>query len=227
MKPIIGISPRTMMAGNNYKIQVNYNYLEPFIERKISTIIIPLNDYDLETVLNLCDGFLVIGGDDIDPIHYGEENTDSREIDALVDNIDLKIIKHAMKHQKPLLGICRGVQSLGAFLGGTLIQDINKAGYQHDVKENSHLVTTVYQNAFTKAFPDVFPVNSYHHQAIAKVPNDFDVIFKHNDLIEGIMHHTLPILGVQWHPERIFTKESKLIFDYFVNEVQKYNQNKQ
>ena len=223
MKPIIGISPRTMMAENNYKIQVNYNYLEPFIERKISTIIIPLNDYDIENILNLCDGFLVIGGDDIDPAYYGEENTDSKNIDALVDTIDQKIIKHALKNQKPLLGICRGAQSLGAFLGGKLIQDIDKEGYKHDVVDNTHLVKTTIKNDFTKDFPDVFPINSYHHQAIKTLPEDFEAIFIHNDLIEGIMHKTLPIIGVQWHPERIPTKESKLIFDYFVKKVIEYH----
>lgn len=223
MKPIIGISPRTMMTEGNYKIQVNYNYLEPFIERKISTIIIPLNDYDIENILNLCDGFLVIGGDDIDPAYYGEENTDSKNIDALVDTIDQKIIKHALKNKKPLLGICRGAQSLGAFLGGKLIQDIDKEGYKHDVVDHTHLVTTTIKNDFTKDFPDVFPINSYHHQAIKTLPEDFEAIFMHNDLIEGIMHKTLPIIGVQWHPERIPTKESKLIFDYFVKKVIEYH----
>lgn len=226
MNPIIGIVPRTMMAGSNYKVQVNYNYIEPFLERKISTIILPLNDYAMEEILNICDGFLIIGGDDIDPKYYGEENTDSKNIDVYVDLIDQKVLKHALKHKKPVLGICRGIQSIAAFLGGSLIQDIDKAGLVHDVKENSHMVNTLFINDFTKQFPASFPINSYHHQAVKNPPKDFDVIFKHNDLIEGIMHKSLPIVGVQWHPERIPTKESKILFDYFVNEVKKYHNEK-
>ncbi len=226
MKPIIGIVPRTMMVNSNYKVQVNFNYLEPFIERKISTIILPLNDYELSNVLNLCDGFLIIGGDDIDPSIYNEENTDSKDIDARVDHLDNAVLKHAVKYKKPVLGICRGIQSISAFLGGTLIQDIDKAGLKHDVKEHSHMVDTVLKNDYTKQFSDSFPVNSYHHQAVKMPPKDFDIIFKHNDVIEGIMHKTLPIIGVQWHPERLYTKESQIIFDYFVSQVNDYHQNK-
>lgn len=224
---LIGIVPRTEFVGSNYKIQVNYNYLTPFIERGISTIILPLKDPNLQQLLYECDGFLIPGGDDIDPKYYGEENTDSKGIDASVDEIDEKVLKHALKYKKPVLGICRGVQSMAAFLGGTLHQDIQKAGLQHDEHEHTHLVNNLHINKFGEKFKDVFVINSYHHQAINKVPDGFEILFKHNEIIEGIIHKELPILGLQWHPERLFTEETKIIFDYFTEEVKKYHNEKQ
>ena len=227
MQPIIGIVPRTMMSGSNYKTQVNFNYLEPFIERGISTIILPLEDANLENVLNLCDGFVVIGGGDIDPKYYNEENDGlSTDIDARVDYIDKKVIMHAVKYKKPMLGICRGIQVINVFFGGTLYQDIDQAQLKHDVNENSHLVNTVGDDDFSKKFQSCFVINSYHHQALKDVPSDFSVIFKHNEIIEGIIHKSLPILAVQWHPERLATKESKLIFDWLKDEAIKYHNNK-
>lgn len=223
---LIGIVPRTLFENGTYKVQLNYNYLIPFVERGISTIILPLKDANLMQILDECDGFLIPGGNDIDPIHYNEENTDSLGIDAAVDDLDQKVIKHALKFHKPVLGICRGVQSIAAFLGGSLHQDIKKANLQNDEVDHTHLVNNLNTHDFCKNFKDTFVINSYHHQAVKDIPADFEVIFKHHDIIEGIHHKTLPILGVQWHPERLHTSESKIIFDYLCDNARIYKQNK-
>lgn len=223
---LIGIVPRTLFENGTYKVQLNYNYIIPFIERGVSTIILSLKDANLMQILNECDGFLIPGGNDIDPTYYNEENTDSLGIDAAVDELDLKVIKHAVKYQKPVLGICRGIQSIAAFLNGSLIQDIKKANLLNDEIDHTHLVENLHTHKFCENFKDVFVINSYHHQAVNKVPDDFVVIFKHHDIIEGIHHKYLPILGVQWHPERLHTTESKIIFDYFCENAKEYKQNK-
>ncbi len=224
---LIGIVPRTLFQGNNYKIQLNYDYLIPFIERGVSTIILPLKDANLMQILNECDGFLIPGGSDIDPKYYNEENLgDSKEIDASIDELDEKVIKHAIRLKKPLLGICRGLQSLAVFCGGSLYQDIEKANLKNDEIDHTHLVNNLQSHSFCDKFKSIFVINSYHHQAVNKVPEDFTVIFKHDDIIEGIIHKELPILGLQWHPERLHTSESTVIFDYLVNEAKKYKENK-
>lgn len=224
---LIGIVPRTEFVGSNYKVQINYNYITPFIERGVSTIILPLKDANLQQLLYECDAFLIPGGDDIDPKYYNEENTDSKGIDASVDEIDEKVIKHALKYKKPLLGICRGLQSITVFLGGSLHQDIKKAGLQHDEYEHTHLVHNEMTHEFCKNFKEDFVINSYHHQAANKIPEDFVVLFKHHEIIEAMMHKELPILALQWHPERLFTEESNIIFDYFCLEAKKYHNEKQ
>jgi putative glutamine amidotransferase len=223
-KPIIGIVPRTEYVNTNYRVQVNYSYLEPFNKRDITPIILPLNSDNIEELLPLCSGFLVPGGDDINPEYYGEINEgDSKDVDSNLDKLDKIVLEYAVKHHVPTLGICRGIQSIAAFLGGTLHQDIKKAGLNNEEVDHKHMVTNTFNHPFNNLFPSKFEINSYHHQAVKKVPEDFVVTFMHNDIIEGITHHALPIIGVQWHPERFNTLESKIIFDYFANLVREFH----
>ncbi len=222
-KPIIGIVPRTEYVNTNYRVQVNYSYLEPFNQRDITPIILPLNSKNIEELLPLCSGFLVPGGDDINPEYYSEANEgDSKDVDANLDTLDKIVLEYAMKHHVPTLGICRGIQSIAAFLGGSLHQDIKKAGLNNEEIDHKHMVKNTFNHPFNNLFASNFEINSYHHQAVKKVPEDFVVTFMHNDIIEGMHHHALPIFGVQWHPERFDTLESKIIFDYFVNLVREY-----
>ena len=223
--PLIGIITRTEMNNGTYKHQVNTNYFEPFTKRGVSAIVISLLDPNLSSTLSLCDGILLPGGDDVDPSYYGEENHGlSKGCDLMLDELDRKALLYAVKNKVPVLGICRGIQSIAAFLGGSLYQDIDEAGLAHNVQEKTHLVETIRSHPLTDSFLDQFVTNSFHHQAVKIVPDGFVVIFKHQDVIEGIIHQTLPILGVQWHPERLDTKESNLIFDIFVKWVKEYHE---
>ncbi len=217
---IIGITPRIAKIDDVTKLQVNYTYLVPFNKRNVLPIILPIDSKLLASALELCDGFLVIGGDDINPTLYGETNTGlSKCVNDSLDSIDQEVIKYAYSHRKPLLGICRGIQSLAVFLGGTLHQDLETCNVRHECENHEHIVDRMLTTPFTSLLPEHFMVNSYHHQAVNIVPNGFQVIFKYQDTIEAIEHETLPIIGVQWHPERYQTPESEIIFDYFIKIV--------
>ena len=80
---------------------------------------------------------------------------------------------------------------------------------------NKHYVDKVTNFGVAKLLPDHFLINSWHHQAVKVVPEGFEVLFKNDETIEAMEHKTLPIVAVQWHPERFYTAESKVIFDYF------------
>lgn len=228
MKPIIGIAPRVMTHSNNYKVQVNVSYLTPLNKRNLNVIILPLDNPNIEELLPLCDGFLIPGGDDIDPKWYNESNDEglSKDIDPLLDEVDNIIIQYAVKNKVPTLGICRGVQSLAAFLDGSLHQDIAHDNLRHEFEDHKHMVSTMENTPLSSLFPKEFLINSYHHQVVKKVPSNFVVTHRYQDVIEGIAHESLPIFGVQWHPERIESRESEIIFDYFTSLVQEYNRQK-
>lgn len=225
MKLIIGIAPRVMTYSGNYKLQVNENYFTPFNNRDVNTIVLPLNSPNVAELLPLCDGFLLPGGDDIDPVCYGQTNDEglSKDIDPALDKIDRIILEYAYQNKKPVLGICRGVQSIAAFLGGSLHQDIEHAGLKHEHVDHKHLVKTLPNTRVSHLFPEVFESNSYHHQVVKDLPDGFEVTHIHGDVIEGIVHKELPIFGLQWHPERMDTEETKTIFDWFI-ELVKNNQ---
>ena len=227
MKLIIGVAPRVMTHSNNYKLQVNENYFTPFNNRDVNTFVLPLNSPNVTELLDLCDGFLLPGGDDIDPVCYGQTNDEglSKDIDPALDKIDKIILDYAFQNKKPVLGICRGVQSIAAFLGGSLHQDIQHAGLKHESIDHKHMVTTLPNTRVSDLFPEVFESNSYHHQVVKDLPDGFVITHMHLDVIEGIIHTELPIFGLQWHPERMDTLETKTIFDWFVKQVEE-NKNK-
>lgn len=227
-QPMIGISPRLAInEKNGYTfMQINMDYLKQITQRNgIPLILTPGESFEAE--LMLCDGFLLIGGNDINPMYYHQTNDLglSKEINDVEDKSDLRILQHAIHTKKPLLGICRGIQDMAAFLNGSLHQDIEYAGLSHPEHEKKHYVEKVNLGNLSKLLPDKFLVNSFHHQAVNQVPVDFIVTYKNGDVIEAIEHRTLPIFGVQWHPERFYTKESEIIFNYFWEKIYEYRNN--
>lgn len=212
----VAIVPRASRPNDSLRISLSDKYLKIFADRGINHFIIPFSSPDLKALLDMCDGVLVPGGDDIDPKYYGEENEGlSHGVDELIDTLDKDVIEYCIEKKKPMLGICRGIQSIAAFMGGSLYQDIPSAGLTHDVIDHTHDVIKTADTPLSVKLPDSFRINSYHHQSVKDLPEGFVTTFMHNDVIEAIEHKTLPIIGIQWHPERFDTEESKIIFDYF------------
>ena len=94
-KLLIGIACRTMMHNSLYRLQLNANYVEPFTDRLVSTVIITNNDPDLLGTLQLCDGFLLPGGDDINPEYYGEENKFHEQRNSGLQSMGLQRVGHS------------------------------------------------------------------------------------------------------------------------------------
>lgn len=212
MEPkLIGVTARILTENNVRKQFVNERYLVAMHKQGFNTIMLTMDNPNIDAILDMCDGFLVTGGSDVNPQFFGEENTgESKNIDASMDNLDRAVVLYAAKHKKPILGICRGHQTINVFLGGSLFQDIGKA---HE--STKHQVTSTTNRILP--FPKNFETNSYHHQAINQLAPDFEIIALAEDgTIEAIIHQTLPIVGIQWHPEMIQEDiNSQLIFTKF------------
>ena len=106
---------------------------------------------------------------------------------------------------KPIFGICRGFQMLNVMLGGSLYQDIpSEMGLQH-MYNSIHSVTTTDGSVLDVLFGSCIYVNSFHHQAIQTLaPGLTPLAFSENGaIVEAFQHTTLPVLAVQWHPERM------------------------
>lgn len=213
MAKTIGTTPRILFEGTTKKQFINERYVSFLIESGFNVIMLTTKNPKIDEVLSLCDGFLITGGADVDPVHFNEQNIGlSKNCDADLDEIDKAVTLHAIKYKKPLLGICRGIQSINVFTGGSLHQDI---GNTHSNVKNDHFITT-FTNQVIDFKKETINCNSYHHQAIKDLAPDFQIIAKKDDIIEAIVHKELPIIGIQWHPEVIpSTTESKIIFDCF------------
>lgn len=171
-------------------------------------------------------GLLLPGGGDIDPSFFGQENCGSRTIEKELDIAQLNLADQFIQAKKPVLGICKGCQVINVCLKGTIIQDLENNVHHQSYRNQAvkHMAVTLKDNVFYELFGgDEILINSSHHQAIDTLGQGLRVCQYSDDLvIEAIQHESLPILGVQWHPERMAYSrhiageaDGTLIFEYF------------
>ena len=189
-------------------------------------------------------GFIVIqGGIDVDPSFYNEQRHPLLgKTNVQSDKYTIEVIKQAFAKKIPILGICRGHQILNVAFGGSLYQDLSDAGkevshHRQNMSEFCHPTHSIKLNQnslLSKIFPnnETLQVNSMHHQAIKKVAGNFEIDAMSDDGIIEAIHYKSEeqwILGVQFHPEQLIRCECKEyieIFKKFIEEAQKYKDNK-
>ena len=149
-----------------------------------------------------CDALLLPGGADIHPRFYGQAIDGAENIDEARDEYELALFRRFAGQGKPILGVCRGLQLVNVALGGTLRQHID--GHDRiDGIDRMHAASTD-DAALQSLYGEHFTVNSAHHQAIDRIGGELRVIARAGDgTVEAARHETLPILAVQWHPERL------------------------
>lgn len=218
MKPMILLSPRHRIDDDHtfyYNYTSYYDYIHQAgglafqcgIESK----------QEIVQMVEQFDGLLLTGGLDIDPCHYQMPNTHSSLIYAGCDEMDLALYETFLKAGKPILGICRGLQLIGVYHHVPLIQDLptalavdhNQDHFQIPANAFQHEVIFQKDTVIGSLFPQVYGVNSFHHQALSKVPDGFTLSAISNDgIIEAIEKEN--VLAVQWHPERLLQDEHHL-----------------
>lgn len=153
------------------------------------------------------DGLLLPGGSDIEPSFFGEENLGSRDIDKALDSRQFALLDAFLKAGKPVLGICKGMQLINVYFGGTLIQNLPAAGiYRHafDEVDKIHAVWAVPGTCLEKIYGKQIYTNSAHHQSIGRLGHSLlRTQYCEDGIVEALCHETLPVTGVQWHPERM------------------------
>ena len=230
-QPVIGITGNyddlTCKLGQGY-------YKSVVAAGGVPVIIPPVADTDtIVNTLSRIDGLILSGGGDFNPLWTGEEPSPKLGgINKERDLPELLITRLAYNRQIPMLGICRGIQTLAIALGGEVAQDISdKATVKHsqnaDRSEPTHSLRiergSVLDDIYV-SYPRPLRVNSFHHQAVKAPGEKFRVVAKATDgIIEAIESTEFKsILGVQWHPECLETGLS--LFQWLVAEASAYRQ---
>lgn len=155
-----------------------------------------------------CDGLLLPGGGDITPAFYGEQNHGSHNIHTELDILQLQAFDLALRRGLPVMGICKGLQVMNVGLGGTLIQNLEpesqgRHGYDNGDKYHT---SVIHEGSWLyELYGGEATVNSAHHQALGQLGEGLYAVQRCplDGCIEAVAHESRPIIGVQWHPERI------------------------
>lgn len=229
MKPLIGLTP-IVDAGRD-SLWMLPGYMQGLEAVGGIGMMLPLTDDAamLKDIVDRVDGLLLTGGNDVAPVLYGEtKETFCGENDPRRDRMEARLIELALQADKPVFGICRGLQILNVVLGGTLYQDLKtQTGteithsmdkpYDRTVHEVNILPDTPLAALYG---PGTQAVNSRHHQGIKGLAPALRAQAVASDgLIEAVY---LPeyrfVQAVQWHPEhRWQAAESQSLLRSFVD----------
>jgi putative glutamine amidotransferase len=160
--------------------------------------------------LNGFAGLLLMGGSDVNPARFGakpQPETDAP--DDQRDDAELALIHEALERNVPIFGICRGLQILNVYHGGTLVQHLETFA-RHDPEKDDHsgpahkVAFAPHSKLAQIAAAPMWQVNSRHHQAVLKLGQNLRISARavEDDIIEGIEREDKRfVMAVQWHPE--------------------------
>lgn len=181
------------------------------------------------------DGLLFAGGEDVSPIHYGQPARAGigRRIPER-DEFELGFLRIAFELEKPVLAICRGMQLVNVFFGGTLIQDLegDRASVDHRGDSSQckwapvHRVNIVSESSLSRLLAgagEALWVNSFHHQAVDRPGEGLEPAARSEDgIVEALENAQKRVLGIQWHPEMMFERfpEQLAVFKWLVSQAE-------
>ncbi|MFN8378365.1 MAG: gamma-glutamyl-gamma-aminobutyrate hydrolase family protein [Anaerolineae bacterium] len=234
-KPLIGI-PTFHDTSAADRLPERFGMGRPYIialeAAGAAPVLLPLalGAETLQAIFSRLDGLFLAGGGDVNPACYGVTTHEkTHDIDDLRDQTELLLARWALDADMPLLGVCRGVQTLNVSAGGTLLQDVTtfvpgaiRHQYAPEKPRNyvAHDLSTVPETRLASILGATARVNSFHHQAIERAGEGFVVsAIAPDGVIEAIEGKGQRFtIGVQWHPEGLIQTDPTMLglFEAFV-----------
>ena len=228
-RPLIGITCRLEEKKNTDWFYLQREYSEAVYAAGGLPVMIPLiadPGYAPQVAARL-DGIVLSGSaSDVDPARYGAARDPKLgPVHKERDAVDVSMVELAIATRKPLLGICFGVQALNVALGGTLVQHLETPATDHTDKNSRHGIEVEPESVLARLGGRAgrYEVNSSHHQALDRVAGNLRVTARSDDGVIEAVETTEPgrfLVGVQWHPERIWKEEglSRALFEELVRQ---------
>ena len=241
--PLIGItcSMEYYKKGRRYPTAYAFDFLKrsyyEAVERSEGIPIVLPNTKkvnNVQSLLNLLDGLLISGGNDVDPVFYGgKKEAKNLNITPERDVFELSLVRKATTRKIPMMAICRGMQLLNVAFGGNLYQDFST---ERNFRDHTLEGSTIYKKRHaiiiqegSRLFDIIqkkkIMVNTSHHQMVKRVGAGLTATAwsEEDGVIEAIeTEEDRFLLGVQWHPELMMDKNSKVLFDWLIQSARKY-----
>ena len=215
----VALTTMLVAEGGGYRqpqVTLYASYIRYLARAELTPVLVsPAHDAaDVSALIDLSAGLVLSGGEDIEPRRYGEEPVpEVIDLSPARDTMEWRAVDVALEKGIPILGICRGMQLLNVYFGGTLYQDLptqfgeTVGHYQSGAwGEHHHEVRCAEDSRLHAALGECEPlrINSFHHQAVKELAPSLRCTARAADgLIEGLesTEHDW-VVGVQWHPER-------------------------
>lgn len=186
-------------------------------------VVVDVHDWQqIDAIIPTVNGVVLTGGADMDPALYKQARHHTTKPDRERDTLEWAILKHVFAAHLPLLGICRGLQITNAFLGGTLVQDIESLGrptHKRDEvagRDRPHAIRIDPSTMFSRIVGATnLTINCSHHQSADRIGDGLRLAAVADDVtveaLEGISPDDHWIMLVQWHPERLEDQHSSTL----------------
>jgi gamma-glutamyl-gamma-aminobutyrate hydrolase PuuD len=215
---VVVVTARTIRKGRNIDY-VGERHLELLMEMGLLPVMVPVAEGTLRCLAQYIEGMrglLLVEGQDIEPKRYAAQKANFKYLEKtnpLRDEIELRLLRVALRRELPVLGICRGSQLLNVACGGTLYGDVQKekrSRLKHLDAEHydsyRHPVAIVAGSPLARWYRrKTLPVSSYHHQGVRQLARRFaPMAYSEDGLIEAYCDPQAAFLvGLQFHPERM------------------------
>lgn len=237
-RPVIGITAGLIQEQSgvfrgHWTSYLNDAYIRSVNESGAVAVVLPVTE-DLQALsrqLELLDGIILSGGADVNPLCYGEEPSPKLgELSKRRDDFEYQVLTMAKSLEIPVLGICRGLQLINVYFGGSLYQDLSalgeqvlKHGQQGNPESGSHSLRILEGCFLAEIFGETTLVNSFHHQGIKQLaPSLKAIAWSKDGLVEAVESQVgQKVIGVQWHPEMMSASDLQMamLFKYFTQKV--------
>ena len=227
--PLIGLTGRGRRAGqvaglpsawDEVPVEVHFGDYSAQVTAAGGLPVMLTSAAPIDALADRLAGLVLTGGSDVAPDRYGAEpDPNLGVVEPERDEFELALLDAMVARGRPVLGICRGLQVINIWAGGSLHQHIpDHLQLDRPPAERAHAVKVDLSTGFGERYPEEISVNTYHHQAIDELGTELVVVGRAPDgVIEMIEHERHRMVAVQWHPELMGTLDPA--FSWLVEEA--------
>ena len=210
MTAFVGVSMRVESSEIYAEVRdaISHDWLKLFTKFGIVPILIPNTPGSIMSIVNevQLSCLLLTGGNNVGPIDIENDDIEIADVSSSRDATEFSLMEFAVNQGIPIFGVCRGMQLLNIYFGGSIIRSLENISDADDSHVGVRHTIDIVDEKYRKKFGvGIAKTNSYHRHAVTESDLSEQLhafAISKDGVVEGLYHPHLPVVGVQWHPER-------------------------